>query len=570
MAAVPGRLAGPRPRGAPVRAIMGPMRRRVFGGRLIAVVVMTAAVLGSLLTWAVPARAAGFAVRRQADLLAGVQVQSLGSSSLSLDVGRVARGAAVRVEAVTAGAVGGGVETTSAVCRRVGGIVCVNADFSECRTCTTAFGGVVHDNVMQRSPVPGHGQLWLGPAGPGAGARGWGGSLEATVTYGTSPPPILGLVAAPPTERVETVSLPLDAVNRARGPNQVVLFTPPWGANTATPGGGDEAVIAGGAATLGTDLGVDLRSLAGNAGSTPIPGDGMVVSSQGAGAARLRAFWAKASDPAAARRSVVLRTSVDKPAEESVGGHPVILANGQEVIGGSTDPFATGRNPRTLVGWNGAGDLLLVTVDGRQPGRSVGVSLVEAADVLRQLGATSGFNLDGGGSTTFVSLPPGGRTPLVLNRPSDGTERRITTVLAVVPVDRDAVRISGSPSAAPPQPPPAPPGPPPVDEASTDGLPARPRRAPVPTTSTTAPAPPPPTVAPTPDVVPPVPDTAPAEAAAFQLAAPSPAPLPPKSSGPSTAVPGGIAAAALAAAAAATALTARRRRRPSGRPVPPA
>ncbi len=551
---------------------MGPMRRGAGGGVVTAVLLIAAVVVGSLLTWAVPAQAAGFAVRRQADLLPGVQVQALGSSSLSLNVGRVARGAPVRVEAVTAGAVGGGVETTSGVCRRVGGILCVNADFSECRACTTTFGGVVHDNVLQRSPVGGHEQLRLGPSGPGAGALGWSGALEATVTYVTTPPPVLGLLASPPTERVETVSLPLDALNRARGPGQVVLFTPPWGANTGTPGGGDEAVLGGGAASLGTNLGVDLRSLTPNVGSTPIPGDGMVVSSQGAGASRLRSFWAKATDPAASRRSVVLRTTVDKPAEESVGGHPVILANDREVIGGSNDPFATGRNPRTLVGWNNAGDLMLVTVDGRQPG-SVGVSLVEAAGVLRQLGATNGFNLDGGGSTTFVSLPSGGRTPQVLNRPSDGTERRITTVLAVVPADSNAVRVSGSPAAAPPQPPPAPPGPPPADEASTDGLPARPRATPAPTTTTTTPLPPP-TISPAPAVEPPVPDTAPPETAALEEAAPAPGPIPSKGPRPSTAIPAGVAAVALVTAAAATAATARkarRRARPgAAEPTPPA
>ena len=528
-------------------------------------ILLSVAVLGSILAWPSPGEAAAFAVRHRADLLPGVEVRGLRDASLSVDVGRVARGAPVRVEVVTAGAVAGGVETTSAVCRRVGGILCVNGDFAECRTCTTALGGIVHDGVLQRSPLASHSQLSLGPAGPAAGPLGWGATLEATLAYAVPAPPLpspeellRNLLQSPatpvrPNERFETVSLALDGVNRGRGPNQVVLYTPPWGTGTRTRGG-DEAVLGGGPASVGTAVPVVPRPGGGNGGNTAIPGDGMVLSADGAASSRMRAFWAKAADPAAVRRSMVLRPTLSRPTEESLGGHPRILENGQTLFGGS-EPFATGRHPRTLVGWNGAGDLLLVTVDGRQPGHSAGVSLAEAADVLRQVGATSGFNLDGGGSSTFVSLAQGGGgTPRVLNRPSDGNERRVATVLAVVPVDAAAVRTNAAPS-APPPPPPAPPGPPPVDEASTDGLPTRPGNAPVPTTAPTT------SVAPTTTLAPPVPTTQAPEAVAVEVAAPPPPPNRPGR--PSTGVPAALAAVALAAAVAATIRSGRRRRSPT-------
>jgi len=411
-------------------------------------VVLAIAVLGSMLAWPSPGQASGFAVRRRAELLPGVEVQGLSGSGLSLDVGRVAKGAPVRVEVVLSGdAVSGPggtdrLETTSAACRRVGGILCVNADFAECRTCGSSLGGIVHDGVLQRSPINDHAQLRLNSTQADAGPLGWGATLEATLTYLT---PVLGGLL-PPISRVEKATLSLDAVNRSRVADQVVLYTPKWASTTMTPGGGDEAILGGGQATVGADVPVTTRTLSANVGSSPIPGDGMVLSAEGQGSARLRAFWAVASNPAAARRSVVLRPRIERTAEESVGGHPMVLANGRTLIADSTDPFATGRNPRTLVGWNPAGDLILVTVDGRQPGHSQGVSLTEAADVLRQVGATSGFNLDGGGSSTFVSLPPGGRTPQVLNQPSDGNERRVTTILAVVPTDPAAVRPAAADS----------------------------------------------------------------------------------------------------------------------------
>jgi hypothetical protein len=74
--------------------------------------------------------------------------------------------------------------------------------------------------------------------------------------------------------------------------------------------------------------------------------------------------------------------------------------------------LVTSRHPRTIVGWNRE-ESLLVAVDGRQPGYSVGLTLREAAELLARLGATEGINLDGGGSTT---LAIGGT---VVNRPSD-------------------------------------------------------------------------------------------------------------------------------------------------------
>jgi hypothetical protein len=98
---------------------------------------------------------------------------------------------------------------------------------------------------------------------------------------------------------------------------------------------------------------------------------------------------------------------------ESVGGSPILVKDGKRWFTDPGDNFTDGRHPRTVVGWTPAGDTLLVTVDGRQPSVSVGMSLFEATDFLIGLGATEAMNLDGGGSTTFVQ---GGN---VVNKVSD-------------------------------------------------------------------------------------------------------------------------------------------------------
>ena len=69
--------------------------------------------------------------------------------------------------------------------------------------------------------------------------------------------------------------------------------------------------------------------------------------------------------------------------------------------------------------------MLVVTVDGRQPSVSRGLSVTGMAYLLLQLGATEALNLDGGGSTAMAI------GPTLVNRPSDGAERRVNNALLV-------------------------------------------------------------------------------------------------------------------------------------------
>jgi hypothetical protein len=119
---------------------------------------------------------------------------------------------------------------------------------------------------------------------------------------------------------------------------------------------------------------------------------------------------------------------------EAVGGFPVLLRRGGVAaeVDSAGDAAFRGRNPRTAVGIAADGGLLLVTVDGRQPGHSDGTTLRETAELLRTLGAVDALNLDGGGSTTMVVRDGRGPGLAVVNRPSDRTgERPVANALAV-------------------------------------------------------------------------------------------------------------------------------------------
>ncbi|MEM8875016.1 MAG: phosphodiester glycosidase family protein [Planctomycetota bacterium] len=88
------------------------------------------------------------------------------------------------------------------------------------------------------------------------------------------------------------------------------------------------------------------------------------------------------------------------------------------------------RHPRTAVGVSRDNRTLIVMViDGRQDGHSVGVTLHELADLMRRHGADDALNLDGGGSSSFVYRNPDGS--LLTNRPSDGDFREVAVSVGV-------------------------------------------------------------------------------------------------------------------------------------------
>ena len=86
-----------------------------------------------------------------------------------------------------------------------------------------------------------------------------------------------------------------------------------------------------------------------------------------------------------------------------LGGNPVLVSNGA-VASSNVDHTGAyfARQPRTGVGYTNDGRMFVVTVDGRQPGYSVGMNLREFAELFVRLGAVWALNLDGGGSTTMV------------------------------------------------------------------------------------------------------------------------------------------------------------------------
>jgi exopolysaccharide biosynthesis protein len=85
-----------------------------------------------------------------------------------------------------------------------------------------------------------------------------------------------------------------------------------------------------------------------------------------------------------------------------------------------------GSQPRTGVGIVDKNHFVFIVVDGRSTGYSMGVALSEFAQIFKDLGCTTAYNLDGGGSSTMYFMGE-----LVNNPLGQGKERGISDILFV-------------------------------------------------------------------------------------------------------------------------------------------
>ena len=91
---------------------------------------------------------------------------------------------------------------------------------------------------------------------------------------------------------------------------------------------------------------------------------------------------------------------------------PVLVENGEI----TKESVSTRRenNPRTMLGMVEPGHFIAVVVVGRQEGYSVGISGEESAKLMKELGCTLAYNLDGGQSAAMIFMG------IKLNQDSDG------------------------------------------------------------------------------------------------------------------------------------------------------
>ena len=85
-----------------------------------------------------------------------------------------------------------------------------------------------------------------------------------------------------------------------------------------------------------------------------------------------------------------------------ISGGPYLIKNGDIYVDMTAQKLASigGRNPRTAIGYTADNHLIMLTADGRE-GASIGLTLMELARLMKELGCVNAMNLDGGGSTVM-------------------------------------------------------------------------------------------------------------------------------------------------------------------------
>lgn len=102
--------------------------------------------------------------------------------------------------------------------------------------------------------------------------------------------------------------------------------------------------------------------------------------------------------------AVAIMTSSTRgvPLYTAVAGNRMLVTSGVNTAP-SSDPFDTDLHPRTAIGvTSDKSKLIIMTVDGRRSGVSLGVTTPELAGLMLQYGAYNAINLDGGGSTQLA------------------------------------------------------------------------------------------------------------------------------------------------------------------------
>ncbi len=299
-----------------------------------------------------------------------------------------------------------GAETTSSISRRAGALAAINGGYF--RTTGVARGEpvglLVLDGRVLSEPVRNRASLMIGPGDP----------PRLAIVF-----PRLSL-----TLRVGKSRLAVDGINRPRQADELVVYTPDYHRTTLTEPGGSELVIRQGRRPEPLSAG---RGKA----SRGIPPDGMVISAHGKARARLEAIW-RTDRPVRLQTDLQTGEPGSLPLPILLGAGPQLLRQGAVVLREQVESYApsflTDRAPRTAIGWQSDGTILLVVVDGRQPQWSIGMTLTELAELMRDFGCQEALNLDGGGSTTMVVRDR------VVNRPSDPTgERPVSDAILLFP-----------------------------------------------------------------------------------------------------------------------------------------
>ncbi len=120
------------------------------------------------------------------------------------------------------------------------------------------------------------------------------------------------------------------------------------------------------------------------------------------------------------------RTELWNDVQEAIGGHMQPIIDGKPAVeNGDTTAY-----PTSFVGYRDDGSVVFCSVTSTIDGSRAALRFKDGYKFCTEMGFNSVFYLDGGGSTTFITLEKGSYT--VRNKCSDGAPRAVINGIAVV------------------------------------------------------------------------------------------------------------------------------------------
>ncbi|MBE0447478.1 MAG: S-layer homology domain-containing protein [Actinobacteria bacterium] len=191
-------------------------------------------------------------------------------------------------------------------------------------------------------------------------------------------------------------------INKARDSftDTIVAYTPFYGPSTLTNNNGTEVIVKlEGTVTPNSEIIGKVIDVRYNAGNTTISPDGIILSGIGPS----KNFLTENMK----RGGIIKLTFNLKPYWQdnatAIGGGPRLIRGGQ--VGVENEGFDSGlvsrKHPRTGIGIDSQGNLVIVVIDGRMSYFSIGMTLPELATELKNRGAVDAMSMDGGGSSAL-------------------------------------------------------------------------------------------------------------------------------------------------------------------------
>ncbi|MDR0904887.1 MAG: phosphodiester glycosidase family protein [Oscillospiraceae bacterium] len=181
-----------------------------------------------------------------------------------------------------------------------------------------------------------------------------------------------------------------------------------------------------GSLAIGGTMRLEVSEAAEADGAVPIGDEFLVLTGSGAGGAEYASF--------AVGDAVTLTVNTSDAnliGAKFAAGAGDLLVRGGAVTGEDLwDKDLLIRSPKTALGVTASGEVIVFVIDGRDATYGNGIKLIDLAAEMKSLGCVTAVNLDGGGSSVMAVRIPGRSAAAVVNRPSDGEPRKVSTYIA--------------------------------------------------------------------------------------------------------------------------------------------